>query len=63
MKSLISILLLITINSCHIERTWIVKGYTQDYSGNWLVECQSGKKVKQFIIECRPDSVGVKFKY
>lgn len=63
MKTFITILIVLVTTSCNTQREWTVKGYTQDYSGNWLVQCESGKKVKQFLIECRPDSVGARFKW
>lgn len=60
------ILILLMLSSCHIQRTWTVKSYSRnenDYKGLYEIEATSGNKHRTFIIECKPDSVGVRFKY
>lgn len=55
-------IVLVSLISCHTEKEWIVKSYAES-NGMYLVKAESGKKTKEFIIECKPDSVNQKFKW
>ena len=51
---------------CSCKTEWTVKSYAPDHVNKelWRVDCENKRgKERTFLIECRPDSAGVKFKY
>ena len=62
MKTLLTIIIVL-VTSCSTERIYTVKSYSEDH-GQWQIEAvpEGKKKSKLFIVDCKPDSVGVRFK-
>jgi methylthioribose-1-phosphate isomerase len=61
-KGIIISVLAIVLVSCKTQRIWTVKSYAE-VNGMWEMQCQSGNKTRVYVTDCKPDSIGSKFKY